>query len=75
LPKQDFNRRSHSAGYEPDELPGCSTPHNHYSEAFRFRQTSKEPQRTPAENAALQTASDSLCEPFVSYAGWSYQVL
>ena len=25
--------------YEPDELPGCSTPHNHCSERAEFRQT------------------------------------
>jgi len=25
--------------YEPDELPGCSTPHNHYIGRARFRQT------------------------------------
>jgi hypothetical protein len=25
--------------YEPDELPGCSTPHNQYSGRERFRQT------------------------------------
>ena len=26
LPTRDLNYRSRSAGYEPDELPGCSTP-------------------------------------------------
>jgi len=25
--------------YEPDELPGCSTPHNHYIGRVHFRQT------------------------------------
>ena len=38
LPKRDLNYRSRSECYEPDELPGCSTPHIHYSGRVRPRQ-------------------------------------
>ena len=33
----DLNQRP--SGYEPDELPGCSTPRRHHSESVRLRQT------------------------------------
>ena len=32
----DLNQRP--SGYEPDELPGCSTPHIQYNGRFTFRQ-------------------------------------
>jgi hypothetical protein len=32
----DLNQRP--SGYEPDELPGCSTPHFNYSGVRAFRQ-------------------------------------
>jgi hypothetical protein len=36
----DLNRRP--PGYEPDELPGCSTPRKHDSGRVRKRQTNPE---------------------------------
>ena len=37
---QDLNLRP--LGYEPNELPGCSTPHSQYMKALAVRQRSDE---------------------------------